>query len=599
MNNLTWAQYYLKQGFSIIPIGKNMEGQHGLKAPLISSWLKYQTEKAPPEQVEKWWTELPESKIGIITGKISNLVVVDIDDPVKFKELGISLPSTVKVKTAKGLHFYYKYPSGQEIKNSKIFNKDIQVGDIKAEGGYVIAPPSEHHNQKDKIDGQYEWINPIGEMEMPEYVNLFDDFKSGKNKNQFDDIIKGQYKGNRNDGATVFLGTILKKLPQSQWATKAWPALIEWNKSNKPPMPDTELAVIFKSICGKELLNNGKKNNSETDKYRERFKPISSSELQKKTPEPFPYLLDGLIPEKAITVIAGNTGCGKSLFCLNIADMISQGRKIYNIFKTKQTKSLYIDLEMNEEDYIHRTKILCDDNNDNLLISYGTKWKLEEPAQLEVLEEFIRDNGIGLVVFDTLSKIHTGEENSNTEMTKVMDLLLDFIEKLKITIILIHHHNKGKDNEGIGKGRGASAIADNCASYLEVKSKTIKNDMGIDILAMDIEQHKRRRSSISKFGLNIQFYETDKALFEYREEFIREQDELDRVKPMIMNYVRNNPGLSQNKIKCHFFDTHKITKPTTTDALGILSRLNQLDEQIGKNRSKRYFIKTNIEQVKF
>lgn len=340
-----------------------------------------------------------------------------------------------------------------------------------------------------------------------------------------------------------------------------------------------------------------RKEQEEFKKYKERFKPISSNELQKKEPDPFPYLLDGLIPDNALTVIAGNTGCGKSLFCLYMVDRISREKIVWGQFKTKKTKVLYIDLEMNEEDYIYRTRTLCEEEN-NVAILYESRWKIEDKSNVDVLKEYIEVNGIGLVVFDTLSKIHYGEENSNTEMTKVMDCLLEIINELKISIILIHHHNKGKDNEGMFKGRGAGAIADNCASYLEVKSKTIKDELGVDMLVMDIEQHKRRRSSIGSFGLNIQFYEKDKALFQFREESIKQQDELELIKPKVLDFIKRNPGLSQNKIVNNLKVKGEISEAMIKDSLYVLTMLKQLEEKIGVRKAKIFFLKSESEQTK-
>ena len=607
MNNLEWAKYYLKQGFSVIPIGKNKEGQHGLKAPLILTWKEYQTKLPTEEEVIKWWMECPEAKIGIITGKASQLVVVDIDKPVEFHSMGIHLTETLKVKTGKGLHFYYKYPKDKKVSGEKIKNGEIEVGDIKAEGGYVIAPPSEHHNDKDQIDGQYEWIDMIGEKPIAEYDFPLDKIKSTQSAStgiKFEKLMTGVQSSGRNSSATVFIGALLKKFAQPDWISKVWPACLEWNKMNNPPMSEEELEGVFKSICKKEIsatMESNQANLDATEKYKSKFHPISSNELRKKTPEPFPYLLKGLIPERAITVIAGKTGCGKSLFCLYIADGISRGDKVFEQLETKKSRALYMDFEMNEEDYIYRTIILCHEEND-LIISYGARWKAEEEIQVAVLKEYIKENEINLIVFDTLSKIHRGDENSSTDITKVMEFLLDMIEELQITIILIHHHNKGKDNEGMYKGRGSTAIPDNCASYLEVQSKMIKDEVGADILAMDIEQHKKRRSGISKFGLNIQFKENEQAIFQYREETIQAQDELTKVKPIVLEYVRDNPGLSKNKIELALSELYHFKRNTIRDALDVLVRLNQLIMLKGERRSKVFFLKDdnfNPEQFNF
>ena len=72
MNCIDYALKYYEQGFSVIPI---IPGQ---KKPMIK-WQPYQNERATPEQIKQWWTETPNANVGIVTGKISDLFVIDLD----------------------------------------------------------------------------------------------------------------------------------------------------------------------------------------------------------------------------------------------------------------------------------------------------------------------------------------------------------------------------------------------------------------------------------------------------------------------------------------------------------------------------------------
>ncbi len=89
------------------------------------------------------------NNIGIATGIISNLVVLDVDPKnggdLSLKKLcdEIGEFETYTVRTGSGgLHFYFRYPATGEIRNSV---KQLGPGlDIRGIGGYVIAPPSNH-----------------------------------------------------------------------------------------------------------------------------------------------------------------------------------------------------------------------------------------------------------------------------------------------------------------------------------------------------------------------------------------------------------------------------------------------------------------------
>ncbi len=95
-----------------------------------------------PEEIDQWWTKYPRAMIGIITGKISGLVVVDIDVPTQAEpELRRLIPHLDQCPTVNtprgGKHLYFLYPG--RISNRR---GAIPGSDFRGDGGYVVAPPS-------------------------------------------------------------------------------------------------------------------------------------------------------------------------------------------------------------------------------------------------------------------------------------------------------------------------------------------------------------------------------------------------------------------------------------------------------------------------
>ena len=88
------------------------------KHPRIKDWQ--QRASTDPKQIDEWWTRWPDANIGIVTGKISGLLVIDVDprhggnkslDDL-FKKHG--KPKTYVVGTGGGgLHLYFQYPKGE------------------------------------------------------------------------------------------------------------------------------------------------------------------------------------------------------------------------------------------------------------------------------------------------------------------------------------------------------------------------------------------------------------------------------------------------------------------------------------------------------
>ena len=141
-----------KKGFCTCVIGKDC-GSPG-KHPKTMNGLK--DASTDVEQIKKWWPKesvLP-SNIGVLTGSKSGLVVIDVDGDEGFEALGEERFEDLKnksipcVRTGRGFHYYFK--SQTPIKTKIGF---VHKVDIKAEGSYVVAPPSLH------ICGRrYEWL---------------------------------------------------------------------------------------------------------------------------------------------------------------------------------------------------------------------------------------------------------------------------------------------------------------------------------------------------------------------------------------------------------------------------------------------------------
>jgi hypothetical protein len=107
--------------------------------------------------IKRWWQRWPTANVGIRTGAVSGLVVLDVDPPHGGNQslralvaANEALPATVTVRTGSGgLHLYFAHPGGSVHNSSSALGAGI---DVRGDGGYVIAPPSLH------VAGQpYQW----------------------------------------------------------------------------------------------------------------------------------------------------------------------------------------------------------------------------------------------------------------------------------------------------------------------------------------------------------------------------------------------------------------------------------------------------------
>lgn len=111
----------------------------GSKIP-SGSWKRFQTEHPTEKQIADWQGEI--ANVGIVTGRLSNLLVLDVDSPEAQAAVDqLELPRTPTVKTSKGRHYYFQHPH-QEIRNS-VRVRGLKL-DIRGEGGIVVGPGSQH-----------------------------------------------------------------------------------------------------------------------------------------------------------------------------------------------------------------------------------------------------------------------------------------------------------------------------------------------------------------------------------------------------------------------------------------------------------------------
>lgn len=124
------------------------------KHPLTLHGLKDATND-PDILAQQFSGEYSIANIGLRTGKISGVWVLDVDDVADLRKLELQygkLPLTWQAQTGGGgLHYFFRYPTDCEIRNSQ--KKIAPNIDVRGEGGYVVLPPGKH-----KSGGAYTWL---------------------------------------------------------------------------------------------------------------------------------------------------------------------------------------------------------------------------------------------------------------------------------------------------------------------------------------------------------------------------------------------------------------------------------------------------------
>jgi hypothetical protein len=142
------ARAALARGWAPLPL------EPGGKRPLVT-WARFQQRRPTPGELRYWWHRWPDAGLGLVTGAVSGLVVVDVDPrnggDATLEDLEhehCPVPVTVEVLTGGGgRHLYFRHP-GVEMPPAK-----LGPGlDLLADGSQVVAPPSIHASGR-----RYEW----------------------------------------------------------------------------------------------------------------------------------------------------------------------------------------------------------------------------------------------------------------------------------------------------------------------------------------------------------------------------------------------------------------------------------------------------------
>lgn len=264
---LDYALEYYHKNFSVIPIiGKD-------KKPTIQSWEENKTKRADEKQILEWFLNGRSSyNIAIVTGSISQIVAFDIDgdaakeyfyqtvEGLDDDSLNNIIQNTTHVRTGSGntnliVGFNPQdFQEGEHIKNAVLWHSNHEKHNeirIKAEGGYIVVPPSIHPN-----GNRYELSNGISPaiLSKGQLKKLITALRDGQKEKpncstedttpfyQLDDkavanlvsILKPYYRcGERNDFALYLSGWLRKKGVKIEHSYKVIESLSEGDEERQ------------------------------------------------------------------------------------------------------------------------------------------------------------------------------------------------------------------------------------------------------------------------------------------------------------------------------------------------------------------------------
>lgn len=233
MAMLEAALAYIAEGFKVFPVGPD-------KKPLTAHGLKDATQIQIG--VKEYWTRWPNAGIALVT---DGLVVLDFDikhngleSKQAIEEKSGGLPATrTHVTGSGGFHYIYRNSNGTDIRNA------VKLGgyegvDIRANGGYIVVPPSLHES-----GGRYELQDDLPIATAPDWLMelVKKPQATAANTNADQPIPEGQ----RHDSLIRLAGT-MRRPGMTEGAIFA-ALLVENNTRCQPPLPESDIRAMAKT----------------------------------------------------------------------------------------------------------------------------------------------------------------------------------------------------------------------------------------------------------------------------------------------------------------------------------------------------------------
>lgn len=195
---------------------------------------------------------------------------------------------------------------------------------------------------------------------------------------------------------------------------------------------------------------------------KSRYRPLDLSQ----PPPPPKWLIDNLIALGDVTLLPGDPGLGKSWLTMGATVAVAEGwTHLLHSEVKKSGRVLYVDQENPDDVVFHRLKKLglTDKGRQNLRYLWNQGIRLDRNPG-DFLDEAL-DYEPDLIVLDSLTRLHTKDENNNGEIAALFnDGVQPLARETGAAVVLIHHTNKA------GGTRGATDIEGSVDNVLHIGS---------------------------------------------------------------------------------------------------------------------------------
>ena len=458
------ALEYADSGWSVLPVRPEE------KRPFMTNWLQYTKTRASKEMINSWFTNLTGAGVGVVTGRISNMVVLDVesDCPFPIDDLLKKYPTQMIARSGGGgYHLFYQYPTNQTRVSNRV--RIFDGADLRADGGFIVLPPTMHPS-----GNRYEWIKrgPLGAFPLP-----FLDFQAQprtQNEGWITEALRGVSEGGRNDTCARLAGYFFKK---GMNADIVEALLLDWNERNEPPLPIGEVRTTIKSIERSHAVGDSQFTQVQFTDDREEVPAQSSFGVMRMTDyvkgyggEGVSWLIEDWMPDKSITFLVSPPESYKTWLLLDLAVSVSAGVPFLGKYRVNSPgPTLIIQQEDSHAGLTDRIALIVEQKLNALPKLGDGEWTI--PAMpdipifvhpdrqlrfgnrkvLEEMEKQIATIKPKIVMIDPLYSTTDSTDNYMADLANKMMVLKTWRDKYGCSFLIAHHSKKNLDPDSTAR----------------------------------------------------------------------------------------------------------------------------------------------------
>lgn len=427
-----------------------------------------------PEQIKRWWEKWPNASIGIATGKVSRLAVVDLDGPEGIASGNrLRLFSTITSITGKGAQLFFADCEGTTRNSVKKLAEGL---DMRGENGYVVVPPSLHPNGR-----RYAWLGqPLSRRALSALPpRLITEPVSActlrKSEGWIADALKGMKHGNIDNTLTSILGrlrynnysvddAIVLLLPHAR-AAGATPGHLEEKAKH-----------IWASYAAAPQIGQ----NSKTESIDVFLKDIKKVD----------WICEPFIAKKSLGFVVGLPETLKTWLMIDLA--VESARDCgswLGTFGVTSSRVLFIDQERFKGETQRRFSAVIaakglqnSDLKDRLFLKCGTTTRLDLEDSFRSFRTELLHLRPDLVIVDSFATFHNSPENDRMAIQQVLNKVKALRDEVGCAFAFINHENKTAYPNGEAQGEptmgtmagsvGIGAAAEFCLTVRKVEDGT-------------------------------------------------------------------------------------------------------------------------------